>query len=160
MSATDQRVVNINRPPLLEDEAFCAELKQLASELDIPAETARAEAESCIEELAIEPRDRYLNWSARLARFMYSRSYDPVLDVDREALAKLQEQAKRRPLVFLWSHKSHLDSFVFLRAIYDGEFRPQPLSFAGINMAFAGFGTLARNAGAIFMRRTFSRRQR
>ena len=155
MSATDQRVVNINRPPLLEDEAFCAELKQLASELDIPAETARAEAESCIEELAIEPRDRYLNWSARLARFMYSRSYDPVLDVDREALAKLQEQAKRRPLVFLWSHKSHLDSFVFLRAIYDGEFRPRPLSFAGINMAFAGFGTLARNAGAIFMRRTF-----
>lgn len=150
-----RRVVDISHPPLLEDEAFCTELEQLARTLDISNEAAREEAGKCIEELAIEPQDRYLNWTARLARFMYSRSYEPQLDVDREALNRLQSLAKARPLVFLWSHKSHLDSFVFLRAIYDSKFRPQPLSFAGINMSFAGFGTLARNAGAIFLRRSF-----
>lgn len=150
-----QRVVDIAPPALLEDKAFCTELSALAAERDISLEVAQEEVERCIKELAIEPRDRYLNWSARLARFMYSRSYDTELDVDREALDRLQQLAGNRPLVFLWSHKSHLDSFVFLRAIYDGNFRPQPLSFAGINMSFAGFGTLARNAGAIFLRRSF-----
>jgi glycerol-3-phosphate O-acyltransferase len=154
-ASASRRVVDIGHPALLQDENFCSELETLAGTLGISIETAREEAEHCISELAITPRDRYLNWSARLARFIYSRSYDAHLDVDEQALEHLQSLAAERPLVLLWSHKSHLDSFVFLRAFYDGNFRPQPLSFAGINMSFAGFGTLARNAGAIFLRRSF-----
>lgn len=149
------RVVDIAVPALLEDPTFQQDLTAMAERLDISFEAACSEVNASLEELAIVPQDLYLSWSARLARFMYSRSYAAKLDVDTQALRKLKEQAKSRPLVFLWSHKSHLDSFVFLRAIYDGGFTPQPLSFAGANMNFAGFGTLARNAGAIFLRRSF-----
>jgi len=42
-----------------------------------------------------------------------------------------------------------------MRALYENDFRPQPLSFAGINMNFLGFGALAKRSGAIFVRRSF-----
>jgi glycerol-3-phosphate O-acyltransferase len=42
-----------------------------------------------------------------------------------------------------------------MKAMYDNDFRPQPLSFAGINMAFTGFATIAKKSGAIFLRRSF-----
>lgn len=112
-------------------------------------------AKKCLAELAVHPEERYLNRVAKLAHFMYTRSYEPLLDVNEEQLEHLTTLAKTHPLVFLWSHKSHLDAFVFMRAIYDSRFRPQPLSFAGINMAFTGFGTLAKRSGAIFLRRSF-----
>ncbi len=67
----------------------------------------------------------------------------------------MRELGREHPLVFLWSHKSYLDGFVFLRAIYDSDFHPQPLSFAGINMAFTGLKILGKRSGAIFLRRSF-----
>ena len=48
-----------------------------------------------------------------------------------------------------------MDSFVFLLSLYENNFKPLPLIFAGINMNFLGFGSLARRVGAIFLRRTF-----
>ena len=49
-----------------------------------------------------------------------------------------------------------MDSFVFMLSLYERNFRPLPLIFAGINMNFLGFGSLARRVGAIFLRRSFS----
>lgn len=67
----------------------------------------------------------------------------------------MRDASKDQLLLFLWSHKSHMDSFVFLLSLYDNKFKPLPLVFAGINMNFLGFGTLARKVGAIFLRRSF-----
>ena len=86
---------------------------------------------------------------------MYTRSFDPEFDVNSDALEELKTLARSRPVVFLWSHKSHLDGFVFMRTLYDAGFRPQPLTFAGSNMNFMGFGALVRHSGAIFLRRSF-----
>jgi glycerol-3-phosphate O-acyltransferase len=86
---------------------------------------------------------------------MYTRSFEPEFDINTEALEELKKLSKTHPLVFLWSHRSHLDGFVLTRTLYDAEFRPQPLIFAGINMNFLGFGTLAKHSGAIFLRRSF-----
>lgn len=150
------RVARLDEQEILRDDKFRESLRGLAMKLQIPNEEAEKRAMDSLEELAVRPEDRYLDWVAKLARFMYSRSYDPVLDVNTEQLEHLRELGKEQPLVFLWSHKSHLDSFVFLRSMYDNDFRPQPLSFAGINMNFLGFGTLAKRSGAIFVRRSFS----
>ena len=149
------RVANVDERDVLEDPRFKAALEDYAAERGLGFAEVEKEAHACLEELSVRPADRYLNWVAVLARFMVTRSFDADFDVNREAIEDLKEKAKTRPLVFLWSHKSHLDSFVFMKALYDAEFRPQPLSFAGINMAFAGFGALARHSGAIFLRRSF-----
>jgi len=156
-SCDNQRVPTLNETGILSDEAFLIDLALAATKAGKTETEALNYARECLEEMAVRPQDRYLDRIARLARYMYTRSYEPELDLDQAQLERLKELASTRPLVFLWSHKSHLDSFVFTRAIYDSNFRPQPLVFAGINMAFAGLKTLAKRSGAIFLRRSFKR---
>ncbi len=155
-SSPISRVVSLNEREILSNETFLDELRDVAIEQNESEEGAREYAAKCLEELAVRPDERYLYRVAKLARFMYTRSYEPDLDINTGQLDRLKELAREHPMVFLWSHKSHLDAFAFMRAIYDSDFRPQPLSFAGINMAFTGFGTLAKRSGAIFLRRSFT----
>ena len=155
MTDNGQRVATLNETVILDDEDFLTQLAVIAKRLGKTTDDAFDYAKECLDELAVRPEDRYLDRVARLARFMVSRSYEADLDIDSSKLERLKELAREHPLVFLWSHKSHLDSFVFMRAVYDSNFRPQPLSFAGINMAFVGFKTLAKRSGAIFLRRSF-----
>jgi len=150
------RVAHLDESGLLARPEVVADLVAIAERRGAAYEDVEREAATCLEELAVRPRARWLDGSARLARFMITRAYEVDLDVNTDRLEALKALAGRQPLVFLWSHKSHLDSFVFLRVMYDAGFRPQPLSFAGINMAFAGFGTLAKRSGAIFLRRSFA----
>ena len=155
VDAEYSRVAAIDERGVFRDERFLAALRELAGRQERSYADIEKDARQCLEELAVRPADRYLDWVAALARFMYTRSFEPEFDVNAEALQKLKELSHKHPMVFLWSHKSHLDGFVFMRALYDAGFRPQPLVFAGINMNFAGFGPLARHSGAIFLRRSF-----
>ena len=149
------RVARLDEQRVLDDQRFRQALHALAEQQHCSLSETENYARRCLEELAVHPQDRYLDLVASLARFMYTRSYAGELNVNADALVHLKQLAKQHPMVFLWSHKSHLDSFVFMRAMYDAGFTPQPLSFAGINMNFAGFGALAKRSGAIFLRRSF-----
>jgi glycerol-3-phosphate O-acyltransferase len=151
----NSRVADIDEREVLRDERFQVALQRLVRELNLEHAEAQQYAAKCLDELAVRPADRYLSWIAALARFMYTRSFEPEFDINTEALTELRELSRTRPLVFLWSHRSHLDGFVLTRTLYDAEFRPQPLIFAGLNMNFLGFGRLAKHSGAIFLRRSF-----
>jgi glycerol-3-phosphate O-acyltransferase len=154
-TTVNSRVADIDEREVLRDPQFQEALKSLAREHRLDYEETQQYAVQCLDELAVRPADRYLSWIAALARFMYTRSFEPEFDINTEALMRLRQLSKTRPLVFLWSHRSHLDGFVLTRTLYDAEFRPQPLIFAGINMNFLGFGALAKHSGAIFLRRSF-----
>jgi len=149
------RVAAVDEREVLRDDRFRAALRELADEEGRDFNDVEHYARECLGELAVRPADRYLGWIAKLARFMYTRSFESEFDVNGEALEELKKLARTRPVVFLWSHKSHLDGFVLTRTLYDADFRPHPLTFAGLNMNFPGFGAVARNAGAIFLRRSF-----
>jgi glycerol-3-phosphate O-acyltransferase len=140
---------------LLQDPAFLVELREAAQASGKTPEQAQAYAGKCLHEIEATPKDSWLQPAAKMARFIYTRSYERELDINLEALEELRELSKDHLLLFLWSHKSHMDSFVFLLSLYQNDFRPLPLIFAGINMNFLGFGSLARRVGAIFLRRTF-----
>ncbi|MBP6724140.1 MAG: 1-acyl-sn-glycerol-3-phosphate acyltransferase [Halioglobus sp.] len=140
---------------LLQDPAFLEELREAAQASGKTLEQAQAYAGKCLHEIEATPKDSWLQPAAKMARFIYTRSYEPELDINFAALEELRELSKDHLLLFLWSHKSHMDSFVFLLSLYQNDFRPLPLIFAGINMNFLGFGSLARRVGAIFLRRTF-----
>jgi len=144
-----------NARSLLEEPAFLRELDEAALAAGKDREKARKEAGKCLKEIAATPSDAWLAPAARMGRFVYTRSYERNLDINLAALEELRELSKDNLLLFLWSHKSHMDSFVFLLSLYDNGFRPIPLIFAGINMNFLGFGALARRVGAIFLRRSF-----
>lgn len=151
----NSRVATIDEREILQDECFHAALRDLAIEQQRDYAEVEQTARKCLDELAARPGDRYLGWIAALSQFMHTRSFERDFDVNTEALEDLKELSRTHPMVFLWSHKSHLDAFVFTRTLYDAGFRPQPLIFAGINMNFAGFGALAKHSGAIFLRRSF-----
>jgi glycerol-3-phosphate O-acyltransferase len=140
---------------LLEDADFLRELDVAATARGKTREQGLKEAQKCLKEIAATPSDSWLSPAAKMARFIYTRSYEPELDINLEALEELKALSENNLLLFLWSHKSHMDSFVFLLSLYDNAFKPLPLVFAGINMNFLGFGALARRVGAIFLRRSF-----
>ena len=141
---------------LLREPAFVSELQTAASAAGKSPEQAARYAARCLHELEATPRESWLRPAAKMARFIYTRSYEAELDINQPALDELRDLSRDHLLLFLWSHKSHMDSFVFLLSLYENNFRPTPLIFAGINMNFLGFGSLARRVGAIFLRRNFS----
>jgi glycerol-3-phosphate O-acyltransferase len=140
---------------IFEDPRFNAEFKQAIAASGKTPEQALVYARKCLVEIEATPQEAWLRPASRLARFIYTRSYEPQLDINLDKLEELRELSKDHLLLFLWSHKSHMDSFVFLLSLYEHQFRPLPLIFAGINMNFLGFGALARRVGAIFLRRSF-----
>ncbi len=140
---------------ILQDPGFIAELQNAASLTGKSPDQAQRYACRCLKEIEATPRASWLKPVSKLARFIYTRSYEAELDINLDALESLRESSGDKLLLFLWSHKSHMDSFVFLLSLYENNFRPLPLVFAGINMNFLGFGAMARRVGAIFLRRSF-----
>lgn len=147
--------INSDASVILRDPAFLTELQLAANASGKTLEKAEVYARKCLNEIEATPSEAWLRPMARLARFIYTRSYEAELDINLEKLEELRALSQDHLLLFLWSHKSHMDSFVFLLSLYQNHFRPLPLIFAGINMNFLGFGALARRVGAIFLRRTF-----
>lgn len=140
---------------IFNEAEFQAELQQAATESGKTDKQAQRYARKCLKEIEATPRESWLRPVSKLARFIYTRSYEAELDINLDKLDELRELSRDHLLLFLWSHKSHMDYFVFLLSLYDNKFRPMPLIFAGINMNFLGFGAMARRVGAIFLRRSF-----
>ncbi len=141
---------------ILAEPAFVRELDAAAKQTGKTPEQARHYAKKCLREIEANPQEAWVRPMAKMARFIYTRSYERELDINLDAVEKLRELSADHLLLFLWSHKSHMDSFVFLLSLYEQNFRPTPLIFAGLNMNFLGFGALARRVGAIFLRRSFN----
>lgn len=155
MTTTKPRLSASEAHTLLKEPDFLEELAAAAAQAGKDTEQAQKYAQKCLVEMAATPKESWLSPASRFARFIFTRSYEPTLDINTEALEQLRELSKDNLLLFLWSHKSHMDSFAFLVSLYENTFKPLPLVFAGINMNFLGFGTLARNVGSIFLRREF-----
>ncbi len=150
--------MNLSAPAantILQESSFRYDLQIAASSGGKTLEQAQTYARKCLKEIEATPQEAWLRPMSLLAKFIYTRSYEAELDTNLDKLEELRTLSEDHLLVFLWSHKSHMDSFVFLLSLYQNHFRPLPLIFAGINMNFLGFGALARRVGAIFLRRTF-----
>lgn len=146
----------VSASTMLSAPEFIADLNEAALESKKTPEEALKYARKCLVEIEATPRESWLRPVAKLARFIYTRSYEKQLDINLEKIEELRTLSKDHLILFLWSHKSHMDSFVFLLSLYDNNFRPIPLTFAGVNMNFLGFGAMARRVGAIFLRRSFA----
>ena len=81
------------------------------------------------------------------------RMYSAV-DIDMAGIERLRECAKDGVLVFLPSHKSHVDYIVMSYICYVHHL-PVPLIAAGDNLSFFPMGVIFRRCGAFFIRRTF-----
>ncbi|HSY25090.1 MAG TPA: 1-acyl-sn-glycerol-3-phosphate acyltransferase [Polyangiaceae bacterium] len=77
-----------------------------------------------------------------------------AIEVDEEGIERVRQLAKDGTIVFLPSHKSHMD-YVALAWILYRHRLPMPLIAAGDNLNFFPLGPIFRRAGAFYIRRTF-----
>jgi glycerol-3-phosphate O-acyltransferase len=77
-----------------------------------------------------------------------------AIEVDEEGIERVRRLAKDGTIIFLPSHKSHMD-YVALAWILYRHRLPMPLIAAGDNLNFFPMGPILRKAGAFYIRRTF-----
>ena len=112
------------------------------------------EAVANLEEMAATQTPLTLDLLVAIMRAMYTASHDRDIDVRQDQLAEVEELIRTRPVAFVMSHKSMLDSIALQVVLFDRN-QPMPLTFGGINLNTPGIGALAKRAGVIFLRRSF-----
>jgi len=112
-----------------------------------------AEAGQILDELAAGWSRRLIDIMPTVGRLIFQRGFDPQIDYDKAQVERLRAATERNPGIFLWSHRSNLDSLVLTAALQEQGLPPAHL-FAGVNMAFGPMGAILRRAGVIFIRRS------
>jgi len=135
-------------------KSFNAGIDELAAELGRPPQQLMREAQGYMREMIARPSAFWLDVAGALSRFILKQGYEAEIVYDRESIEWARSLVRENPSVILWTHKSHVDGFAINSVFFDNDF-PAPHILGGINMAFAGFGFLARRSSTIFIRRTF-----
>ncbi len=115
--------------------------------------SVRREAVRDLDEIASRYSPLFIDFIRPIFRWIFQTMYDRV-EIDEKGLAEIRRLAADKPLVLTPSHKSHVDYMLLSWAFYEHGLIP-PQVAAGINLAFWPFGSLARRAGAFFIRRSF-----
>jgi glycerol-3-phosphate O-acyltransferase len=146
-------------PRILDSEVFAnTEFRNLiansAQQLDRSVPDVTGQASRYLREMAATQTPFTLDMMIALYRTACRSHHDEGIDVDDAQLERVRETLADRPVVFLISHKSMLDTAALSLVLFDADL-PLPLTFGGINLDKPGVGALARRAGIIFLRRSF-----
>ena len=129
-------------------------LEELSQSTGRPIEDLREEAADCLEEMRANHTGIVVDRMASFGRFLYTRAFDPEIDLLPEDLERVKQLVSEQPVAFVFTHKSHVDGFMLVTLFYDNNLPPVH-AFAGINMKMRGLGSFFRRAGSIFLRRSF-----
>ncbi len=136
------------------DAGFQQYLANAAQESDRPVAEIRRDAARYLDELAARQDPFTLDMAIALYRAACRSHHDAEISVIDEQLERVSQTIATRPVVFLISHKSMLDTAALSLVLYDEDL-PAPLTFGGINLRTPGIAALARRSGVIFLRRSF-----
>jgi len=138
---------------ILHDRNFVSALLKYCKENDEPFIDTRRRARRYLEEMVAEIRPTVISFLRWLMDRLLPRVYDSI-EVDAKGLEKVRRIARRMPVVFMPSHKSHID-YILLNYILYNNHISLPVTVSGINLNFWPIGNLFRGAGAFFIRRSF-----
>jgi glycerol-3-phosphate O-acyltransferase len=139
------RTPSLVKEEILSSRRFRSGLREVGAE---PAEAGRV-----LDELVAGWSRRLIDIMPTVGRMIFQRGFDPRIDFEDSQVERLRAATQRHPAIFLWSHRSNLDTLVLAAALQEKGLPPAHL-FAGINMAFGPMGAILRRAGVIFIRRT------
>ena len=146
-------------PRILHSDVFAnADFRNLianvAQQRDRSVQDVQEQAARYLREMAATQTPFTLEMMNALYRIACHSHHDAAIDVDQGQLEQVAETVRSRPVVFLISHKSMLDTMALSLVLFDANL-PLPLTFGGINLNKPGLGAFARRAGIIFLRRSF-----
>lgn len=133
---------------------FQLELEKIAKSSRLKIEDIKKEAKKCIAELHSQQHPVANIISTKGSEMLLSRAYDNKIDIDTDEIKKLMGIMRQHSVAFILTHKTYLDTLVLLSTLAKYGM-PLPYSFGGINLAFPGLKQLGKNAGLIFLRRSF-----
>jgi glycerol-3-phosphate O-acyltransferase len=133
---------------------FRSAVQRLATDTGRSVADLNAETRRYMKELIARPSALFLDLRARLDRFMLTAGYDEQMAFDPAEVEALRRTIRRHPTLLLFTHKTYIDGTTPTYLLYNNDL-PMLHSFGGINLDFAGAGTLFRNSGMIFIRRSF-----
>ena len=114
----------------------------------------RKQAGEYFDEIAADFNISYVRLFEMGLRWLWKRIFEGV-EVDTTALATVREWAAKGPLIFVPSHKSHIDYLILNHVLYANHMHI-PRIAAGSNLTFWPAGYIFRKSGAFFIRRSFN----
>jgi glycerol-3-phosphate O-acyltransferase len=112
----------------------------------------RKKAGEYFDEIAADYNIAYIEFFNTVLTWLWKRIFQGI-DVDPAELAVVREWAGKGPVIYIPSHKSHIDYLIFTYVLYQHHMH-NPRIAAGKNLAFWPMGHIFRKCGAFFIRRT------
>ncbi|MFO7709849.1 MAG: 1-acyl-sn-glycerol-3-phosphate acyltransferase, partial [Desulfobacterales bacterium] len=138
---------------ILAGDRFQQFLQSHAESQGITLGEARTKAADIIDEIGADFSPNWIVVYAEIVGWILNNLFDGLV-MNPEELAAVKRMSLRGPLVFIPSHKSHVDYLILSYVMYNNDL-PCPLVAAGKNLSFWPIGPLFRRGGAFFIRRTF-----
>ena len=138
---------------VLMDERVNKEIDLLALGNEKRLKQLKKQAGEYFEEIAADYNMTYIQAFITALNWFWKKIFEGV-DVDMDGLARVREWARKGTLIYVPSHKSHIDYLILNYILYNYHMHT-PRITAGKNLAFWPMGQIFRKCGAFFIRRSF-----
>ncbi len=141
------------RETVLSDRKVMKAIEANAADKKTGLKQSRKKAVAYFDEIAADFNIVYIDFAKVVLTWIWKKMFQG-LDYDSEELANLRQWAKKGPVIYVPSHKSHIDYLVLNYILYVNHLHI-PRIAAGKNLSFWPLGNFYRKSGAFFIRRTF-----
>lgn len=138
---------------LLRDPRFRADIEKLAEQDPRDVDALMRDARRMLDKLSSDYTILAVKLFCAALYPIWNLIYDG-LEVDEDGLERIRNAARESRLVFIPSHKSHIDYLIISYLFFRRGLIP-PHIVAGDNLNFPPVGALLRRSGAFFIRRQF-----
>ncbi|MFC1822500.1 1-acyl-sn-glycerol-3-phosphate acyltransferase [Thermodesulfobacteriota bacterium] len=138
---------------VLTDSGIGRKIEKIAQGNQKRRKQLRKKADEYFDEIAADYNIAYVQAFQRGLRWFWKKLFEGI-DIDETSLAKVREWARRGPLIYIPSHKSHID-YLILNYVLFVHHMHIPRIAAGKNLLFWPMGHIFRRSGAFFIRRSF-----
>ncbi|HDR16815.1 MAG TPA: hypothetical protein ENN79_15295 [Desulfobacteraceae bacterium] len=138
---------------VLQDPKIMEAIHEEAGGAKKKLKAVRKKAGGYFDEIAADYNQAYVQFGHMVLSWVWKRLFDGI-DVMPSELGAVREYARRGPLIYIPSHKSHVDYLALNYVLFEHHMHI-PRIAAGRNLAFWPMGNYFRKSGAFFIRRTF-----
>jgi len=139
---------------LIDHSGFQKTLKKISLEQKMDFDVVKQKADDYLNELYSQQHPILNLISLKGYQYVLKRAYSNKIDINPKEIKKLMKLMRNNSVAFIMTHKTYLDTMVLISTLA-GFGMPVPYMFGGINLAFPGMKQIGKNAGLIFIRRSF-----
>ena len=138
---------------VLRDPKVTVTIEEMAAGNGKRLKQLRKEAGGNFDEIAADYNVAYVQFFFMALTWFWKKIYQGI-DADPQELAMVRDWARKGNVIYIPSHKSHID-YLVLNYVLLLNHMHVPRVAAGKNLAFWPMGHIFRKSGAFFIRRTF-----